>query len=243
MRTCKGKEVRSLEQRSLKDPNNFSVKSPIWSTWMSSSLLANSDTKTFFPSAIRVRDTQSLPEARRWASSGSFSSRESLTVRSRLKVGWKTPKVCFLASFAVVKISAHNCSEGENGAEPNVQANVENQWHYDVSLHYPHLFFIAQQLFSSTVRSLDLEFCATYGICSHCCISCLCVRNLWNTLPSVRYNTICFEICLNFMNGRVLQVQMKKRQKFHTKIQRIAINMNYVTQNVFIYSTRHVEIK
>lgn len=35
----------------------------------------------------------------------------------------------------------------------------------------------------------------------------------------------------------------KKRQKFHTKIQGIAINMNYVTQNVFIYSTRHVEIK
>lgn len=133
------KQVRSLEQRSLKDPNNFFVKSPIWSTWMSSSLLANSDTKTFFPSAIRVRDTQSLPEARRWASSGSFFSRESLTVRSRLKVGWKTPRVCFLASFAVVKISAHNCSEGENEAEPNVQAKAENQWHYDVSLHYPHV--------------------------------------------------------------------------------------------------------
>lgn len=174
MRTCKGKEVRSLDQRSLKYPNNFSVKSPIWSTWMSSSLLANSDTKTFFPSAIRVRDTQSLPEARRWASSGSFSSRESLTVRSRLKVGWKTPRVCFLASFAVVKISAHNCSEGENAAEPNVQADVENQWHYDVSLHYPHVcFFIVQQLFSlqslhltlNSVRPMEFALTVVSAVC------------------------------------------------------------------------------
>lgn len=186
MRTCKGKEVRSLEQRSLKDPNNFSVKSPIWSTWMSSSLLANSDTKTFFPSAIRVRDTQSLPEAWRWASSGSFSSRESLTVRSRLKVGWKTPKVCFLASFAVVKISAHNCSEGENGAEPNVQANVENQWHYDVSLHYPHVCFLlhsscfplqSAHLTLNSVRPMEFALTVVSAVCVsgtyeiHCLVS------------------------------------------------------------------------
>lgn len=177
MRTCKGKEVRSLEQRSLKDPNNFSVKSPIWSTWMSSSLLANSDTKTFFPSAIRVRDTQSLPEARRWASSGSFSSRESLTVRSRLKVGWKTPKVCFLASFAVVKISAHNCSEGENAAEPNVQANVENQWH-DVSLHYPHVCFLLR------------SSCFPYSPLTWPWILC----NLWNLLSLLYQLFVCQEL-------------------------------------------------
>ena len=82
-------------------------------TWMSSSLLSNSDTRTFFPSVSLVRDTQSLPEAWRWASAGSFSSRTSCTVRSRLKVGWKIPRVCFLASLATVSTSTQNCSEEE----------------------------------------------------------------------------------------------------------------------------------
>ncbi len=82
-------------------------------TWMSSSLLSNSDTTTFSPSASRVRDTQSFPEARMWASAGSLSSRESCTARSRLKDGWKTPRVCLLASLAMFKTSTQNCSKEE----------------------------------------------------------------------------------------------------------------------------------
>lgn len=97
---------------------NVSVPpSLLHSTWMSSSLLSNSDTKTFFPSASLVRETQSFPEARRWASAGSFSCRMSRTVRSRLKVGWKTPRVCFLASLAMFKTSTQKCSEEENVAK------------------------------------------------------------------------------------------------------------------------------
>lgn len=92
---------------------SYEVRSAACLTWMSSSLEANSDTKTFFPSESWVRDTQSLPVARRWASSGSISSRKRCTTLSRLKVGWKTPRVCFLASLAVTKIIKQSFSEGE----------------------------------------------------------------------------------------------------------------------------------
>lgn len=97
--------------------NHFLSPSLLLPTWMSSSLLSNSDTKMFFPSASLVRDTQSFPEARRWASAGSFSSRESRAARSRLKVGWKTPRVCFLASFATVNTSTQICSGEENATK------------------------------------------------------------------------------------------------------------------------------
>ncbi|KAG7281873.1 hypothetical protein CRUP_031122 [Coryphaenoides rupestris] len=42
---------------------------------------------TFLPSATRVRETQSLPEARRWASGGSISTMERRTICSRLNAG------------------------------------------------------------------------------------------------------------------------------------------------------------
>lgn len=80
-------------------------------TWMSSSLLSNCDTSTFFPSASLVRDTQSRPDARRWASAGSFSRRESWTTCSKLNPGWKTPKDCFLTFLARFNTSAQKWSE------------------------------------------------------------------------------------------------------------------------------------
>lgn len=80
-------------------------------TWTSSSLLSNCDTSRLVPSASLVRDTQSLPEARRWASAGSLRRRESRTSRSRPKAGWRTPRGCLRALRARVSTSAQKPSE------------------------------------------------------------------------------------------------------------------------------------
>lgn len=86
-----------------------------WTIWyltlMSSSLVSNCDTSTFSPSASLVRDTQSRPDARRWASAGSFSRRESRTTCSKLNPGWKTPRGCFLTFLARFNTSAQKWSE------------------------------------------------------------------------------------------------------------------------------------
>lgn len=81
---------------------------------MSSSLLWKSDTRMFLPSDTRVRDTQSFPETRTWASLGRLRSKESFTSCSRLKEGCSGPNWWLLASLAInIKSAQHFSAESE----------------------------------------------------------------------------------------------------------------------------------
>lgn len=92
MHTCSRQQKHTSHQHTL----CHSV-----STWMSSSLVSNSDTRTFFPSGTLVTETLSFPEARTWASSGNILSMDSFTICSRLNAGFSGPSLCFLACLAM----------------------------------------------------------------------------------------------------------------------------------------------
>lgn len=79
-------------------------------TSISSSLLRNSDTRTFLPVETLVSDTPSLPDTRRCASSGRRLSSESRTSCSRSKDGCSGPRRWRRACWAISNRSAQHWS-------------------------------------------------------------------------------------------------------------------------------------
>lgn len=79
-------------------------------TWMSSSLELKSETRAFCPSATRVRDTHSRPEASVCALDGRSRWSPPRKTFTRLNVGCKGPRLRFRASLATSMTSSQHFS-------------------------------------------------------------------------------------------------------------------------------------